>query len=199
MNERAPDQRPQGSPPGGPGQSTAAVATRPATAGDDVSVLDLAALIAGAAVAAVHLRRTGAGTDDAAPAFLFWLAFAGITISASGPLVALTRRLKRTPARDTGWGERLWVILGLPWLATALLRNLSWAPPGSRTLYDPAVLLAVSAACACAFILVWKHWVGPAALIERDDALPRWSERLGVFLGVTWPLQYGFAMIAVSL
>jgi hypothetical protein len=196
-------QRPVESSPQTPliGDSNFRVATptsRPAP-GEGVSVLDLAALIAGAAVAAVHLRGTrGTPGDNTAPAFLFWLAFVGITITASGPLVALSRRIKKLPPTKRGWGERLWVLLGTPWIVTAPFRSL----PGSRaadSLYDPAVLISVSGACLAVLLIVWNHWIRPAVSIERDADPPRWSEQVGLVLAVAWPLQYGFAMIAVSL
>jgi hypothetical protein len=167
--------------------------------GTGATVLDLASLTAGAAVAAVHLRDPDVNTPSHAPAFLFWLAFTGIAVTATGPLLAVIQRLRSPPTSGSRWGRRLWVVLGTPWVVTAPLRNVPATPQAAGTVYTPAVLVSVSAACVAVLLIVWKHWIRPGAVAALDEEPLSWTERIGMLLAFTWPLQYGFAMIAVSL
>lgn len=180
--------RPGGSTPQQPGR---------AASGAGVSVLDLTALIMGSAVAAVHLRAPVGESSSARPGFLFWLAFAGVGLTASGPLVYFVRRLKGKLADYPRWGDRLWLILGLPWLLTAPLGSLARSDPARASLYQPAVVVGVGIACLAVLLIVWKNWV-KTQVVDPDAAPARWTERVGMTLAVAWPLQCGFAMILLS-
>src|SRR4051812_1081346 len=91
--------------------------------GDGFSLTDGAALVVGAAVASVHLRavvprdRIGAGWA------LIGIVFAGVALTAAGPIIFLIRRFGRRAAGHPRLGDWLWALLGLPWLVTCALRS----------------------------------------------------------------------------
>lgn len=162
------------------------------------TVLDGAALIVGAAVAAVHFsgvmpgRLTGLGWS------FVWVAFAGVAVTAAGPALFVARRFVRREADYPRAGDATWAVLGLPWLFTALLRAPKGpsAPPGE--LYSTALALGIAATSALALAVVWRRWVSlPKAEADAIAATP-WTNRLGLAVAVTWPLQWGFGLLLLE-
>jgi len=164
-----------------------------------VTMLDGAALVIGAAVASTQVRGvfpdrlTGAGWS------LVWWTFAGIALSAAGPFVFLARRYWRRPPGYPQIGDYLWTILGLPWVLTAPLRtamHVTGAQP------DPFVALALSlgigTASLVALVVVWKTWVlaAPASAVALEP--PAWTDRVGLTLASSFPLQWGFGLVVLG-
>ena len=164
------------------------------------TVLDGVALVIAAAVASVHLRTPvnqamGAGWG------LVWATFAGVVLTGSGPFLFLFRRLIRRPRGYPRPGDRLWAILGLPWVLTAPFRS----SPGPSTLhpstdaYSTALTLGVAASSAAVVVILWKTWMRPHP--QKKPIGPvgsSWTDRLGLALAVTWPLQTGFLLIVLD-
>ena len=85
------------------------------------TLLDGVALVAGAAIASVHLRGGRPARDlPGAGWALIWLTFAGVALTASGPFLRAIRRLSGRPGTPPRLGDRLWALLGAPWVLAAL-------------------------------------------------------------------------------
>jgi hypothetical protein len=171
-------------------------------------VLDITALVIGAAVASVHLRHLIEPGLTAAGWGMVWVTFAGVAISAAGPFVVLVRGvLLRLPGYPRT-GDSLWCLLGLPWVLSGLLR-LAWddgpASGGLRrgvgeTGADASAALlwiGLGAASVVAMGTVWRTWVlaSPAQIQARQSA---WTDRVGLVLSVAWPMQFGFGLVVVG-
>jgi hypothetical protein len=164
-------------------------------AGGGFTVLDGAALVIGAAVASVHIRGAVPAESLGGVGWaLLWITLSGVAVTAAGPFVFLARRYWRRPADYPRLGDWLWLLLGLPWLATAALRTGS-PRAGPSTLYVGALGLGTLVASIAALVAVWKTWVMVPPDDDPDGPRPHWTERLGLVLAVAWPLQCGFAMV----
>jgi hypothetical protein len=162
------------------------------------SVLDGAALVAGAAVASIHIRTVIRGGEPLATAgwLLIGGTFAWVALTATGPFLFLVRGFLRRLAGYPKVGDALWAVLGLPWVLTTLIRA---APPGDpRHRHDLfalwlSVLLAV--ACLIALGVVWHRWVAVSPEEAARTASPPWTNRLGLILAVAWPIQCGAGLV----
>jgi hypothetical protein len=168
------------------------------------TLLDGAALVIGAAVASVHMREVVTNTKYLRPLdwALIWLTFTGVALSAAGPFEYLARRYVRRPAGYPRIGDRLWVLLGSPWLLTALFRPATPAgATGARGLYDLyrfSLWLAIGASSLISLAVVWRTWVvAPPGHGLRDGPSP-WTERVGLALAIAWPLQFGFGLVVAE-
>ncbi len=165
------------------------------------TLLDGIALVIGAAVASVHLR-------DAIPRGvtplgwgLVWPTFAGVGLSAAGPFVFLERRFGKRPDGYPQMGDWLWAILGTPWVLTAFLRPAPAVSgmPGSLDLYHVCLWSGIAVASLVAIVDVWNAWIKIQPGAKRPDVVRRrWSERVGLALAVTWPLQSGFGLVVAE-
>ena len=174
------------------------------TAGSGFAVLDGVALVAGAAVASVHMRGVLDENLHGAGWLLILIPFAWLGLTAAGPFVYLVRRYARPAPGVPKVGDRLWALLGLPWLLTALIQaNPSQAggvappvTPGSASATILFVGLGVVSLIAQA--VVWATWV--AVTPERATATfsTPWTNRVGLVLAVTWPLQYGLGLVVTG-
>ena len=157
-------------------------------------MLDGAALVTGAAVAAVHFREFTeemAGLDVLGWAFVA-PAFAWLAVTAAGPFVFLVRRVGRRSNEVEGPGDELWMVLGLPWLIAGLLRSVSGnALDAENLLYGNALFVALFAASLFAFRGLLK---------DRSDAAVRrtWADRIGRVLAAAWPLQFGLGLMVTK-
>ena len=169
----------------------------PSDGGGGFTVLDGAALVVAAAVASVHMRSPVRFASGASWG-LVWVAFAGVALTSAGPLVYLVRRYWRRPEGYPGIGDRLWAILGVPWIATAPLRA---ATTGTNPLgaYGRALSVMVAGVCLVVLAALWKVWVhtSPGTRSSRDRPIP-WTERMGMALSVAWPLQCGFLLMVLD-
>jgi hypothetical protein len=162
------------------------------------TVLDGTALVVGAAVAAAHVRRVVPEFTTTPSRYLLALTFLGIALSAAGPLVYVVRRWLRPGPEPQRLGDRLWALLGLPWIATA------WAggthPPleiarSSPDLCTVLLMIGVGLASIVCLASMWAHWIMiPRGRLLDEERAP-WTHRLGMILAVAWPLQFGFTLI----
>ena len=172
------------------------------------SLLDGIALVAGAAIAGVHLKRAAASGLDGAGWVLLWITFAGVALTASGPFLAAIRRLSGRPGTPPRLGDRLWTLLGTPWVLAALPRI---ADAGGRRapvvgsgslpsdLYGFALTSGLGVAMIVAMAVVWSRWVMVApGRVDVEEEGGGWSHRVGLVLGVAWPLQCGLGMIVLG-
>ena len=163
------------------------------------SVLDLAALVMGSAIASIHVMRVIREDLSTGGWIMIGLVFVGVTLTAAGPFVFLARRFARRVPDYPKVGDRLWALLGVPWLASALLKS---AAPGSGPRQEPlfAITLSIGLALVCvtALSVVWSTWVivppEQAARLETGA----WTNRVGLIIAIAWPLQCGLGMIVLS-
>ncbi len=169
-------------------------------AGVGFTLLDAVALVIGAAVGSVHLRgAAGAGLMKGGYV-LFWLTFAGVALTSAGPFLYLGRRYVRRPSGYPLLGDRLWAILGLPWVLTSpLLTSSRGQGPDGLDLYTTGLVIGIGIASLLTLGNVWKHWVAtaPDPAPSEPEHLP-WTTRVGMVLSVAWPVQCGFGMVIAS-
>ncbi len=167
--------------------------------GGGFSLLDGAALVAGAAIASVHvlgIRRA----DLSGPGWIMIaLTFCWVAMTAAGPFLYLGRRFIRWLPNYPKIGDRLWALLGLPWCVTAVLQS---ATPGTEPRHNPlfsaTLIVGLGAVCFTALIVVWCTWVMvPPDQAARVEVAP-WTNRLGLILSIAWPIQCGLGMIVLS-
>jgi len=91
--------------------------------GDGLSVLDGGALVMGSAIASIHVLRIMREELSAGGWIMICLVFGGVTLTAAGPFVFLARRFARREPAYPKIGDRLWALLGIPWLASAVLKS----------------------------------------------------------------------------
>src|SRR3954452_13852085 len=127
--------------------------------GGGFSVLDGAAIVTGAAVASIHIRKV-IRDDLAAPGWvLIWGTFAWVALTASGPFLFLVRRFLRRLPDYPKVGDALWAVLGIPWLLTAVLRSATPnLPPHRDTVFVLALSVGLSLASLTALAVIWKRW-----------------------------------------
>jgi hypothetical protein len=163
------------------------------------SVLDMAAIVMGSAIASIHVLRLTRQDLSAGGWVMICVVFGGVTLTAAGPFVFLARRFARRVQVYPKIGDRLWALLGLPWLAAAILKS---ATPGTEPRYEPlfATTLSVGLAIVCmtALGVVWNTWVMvPPEQAARTETGP-WTNRVGLIVAIAWPLQCGLGMIVLS-
>ena len=127
------------------------------------------------------------------------MVFAGVALTAAGPFVFLARRFARRKPDYPKIGDRLWALLGIPWLASAVLKS---ATPGNEPRYEPlfatTLTVGLGIVCMAALAIVWSTWVmvppEQAAQLETGS----WTNRVGLIIAIAWPLQCGLGMIVLS-
>jgi hypothetical protein len=167
--------------------------------GDGLNVLDGGALVMGSAIASVHILWAMRGDLSGAGWLMMGVTFTWVAITAAGPFIFLARRFVRRLSHYPKIGDRLWALLGIPWLASAVLQS---AAPGSDPRPNPlfAMTLSIGLAIVCliALAVVWSTWVMVSpAQAARIEAAP-WTNRVGLILSIAWPIQCGIAMIVLS-
>jgi hypothetical protein len=167
--------------------------------GGGFSVLDGAALVVGAAIASVHvlgIRRV----DLSGPGWIMIaLTFCCVAMTAAGPFFYLARRFVRQLPSYPKIGDRLWGLLGIPWLATAVVQS---AAPGSEPrqnlLFTTTLSVGLGLACLITLGVIWSTWVMvPPEQAARVEASP-WTNRIGLILAIAWPIQCGLGMVVLS-
>lgn len=173
-----------------------------AAQGSGFSVLDGAALVVGAAVTSLHFRDLPMRTLTPFGWGLLWFLFCGVALTAAGPEIYVVRCHVRRLANYPTVGDRLWALLGLPWLLTAPLhpfrapRGAASTPGNDPLLYGPALWLLICAACLVALAVIWRTWVMAPRRLPAEGTAPRtWTERVGLGLAIAWPLQCGFGLV----
>lgn len=169
------------------------------TGGNGFTVLDGAALVAGAAVASVHVRGALLA-EFAGPGWaLVWLTFAWVSLTAAGPFVFLQRKYVRPSPGYPGVGDCLWGMLGLPWLLTSLVQTTPGG--GDRPSNDPLAVtlsLGLVVVSILATAVVWRTWVMVTPRTASETFSGPWTNRVGLFLSVTCPIQCGLGMVVIG-
>ncbi|CAN5907488.1 hypothetical protein BH23PLA1_BH23PLA1_22440 [soil metagenome] len=186
-------------------RSLSGTVARRSEPGGGWTVLDGAALVIGAAVAAVHLRQ--AVPDGlAGPGWaLMWLSFSGVATTAAGPPVYLFRHLRRRPSSQIRLGDRLWALLGTPWLLAALVRAALPEGPVEvgrsdlMDLYTFGLAIGIGVASILSLGIVWAGWVMvPPGQVPGPEESSPWTHKVGLTLAVAWPLQIGFGLVVLG-
>jgi len=167
--------------------------------GGGFSVLDGAALVVGAAIASIHIL--GVRREDlSGPGWIMIvITFTWLAVTAAGPFIFLARRFARPLADYPKVGDRLWALLGIPWLVTALIQS---ATPGSEQRHNPLFIntlsVGLAVACLIALFVVWGTWVMvPPEQAQRIEGAP-WTNRVGLILSIAWPVQCGLGLVVLS-
>ena len=167
--------------------------------GDGLSVLDGGALVMGSAIASVHILRAMPSDLSGASWFMLGFTFTWVAITAAGPFLFLARRYVRRLSNYPKIGDRLWALLGIPWLASAIVQS---AAPGTdgrpNSLFSMTLSVGLGIVCLIALAVVWSTWVMVSpAQAARIEAAP-WTNRVGLILSIAWPIQCGMAMVVLS-
>ncbi|QDV37249.1 hypothetical protein [Tautonia plasticadhaerens] len=176
---------------------------RVGTSGSGFTLLDGIALVAGAAIASVHLRQaTPGGGLNPAGWVLIWLTFCGVALTASGPFLTLIRRFSGRPRTPARLGDHLWAMLGAPWVVSALSRIVGES--GRRggglpdQLYELALVAGLGAASLVTLAVIWSRWVMVPPGADPETEPSGWTHRVGLGLAVAWPMQCGLGMIVLG-
>lgn len=162
------------------------------------TLLDGAAMIIGAAAASLHFSEatpeglTGLGWG------LLWGAFAGIALTSAGPFLFLARRHVRKLDLYPQAGDRLWAVLGLPWICSALVRPRRSALCTGGELYTGVLTIGLALAILASMVSVFKICLPPVSNKSREVLAPSWTNRVGFALAVAWPLQCGYALLLLG-
>jgi hypothetical protein len=167
--------------------------------GSGFSVLDGVAMVMGSAIASIHTLRVMRGDLTGAGWAMLWLTFAGVAVTATGPFLYLGRRFARRLSDYPKIGDRLWAMLGVPWLLTAVIQS---ATAGSETRQDAFFHLTLSVGlggvCLIALGVVWTTWVMvPPEQAARVEVAP-WTNRVGLILAIAWPIQCGLGLVVLN-
>ncbi len=172
-----------------------------AEAGFGFTVLDGVALVTGSAVASVHIRSVAQfdGPGDWAWA---WCLFSWLSLTSAGPYVFLVRRFFTRPVGYPKLGDKLWAMAGMPWLLAALVRTGDPSGDTVRGQLDPAY-----AGCLCiglALVSFGSVVVLAARYLNVEPSRPRptapttWTDRIGLFLTVAWPIQCAVGLVVMG-
>jgi hypothetical protein len=167
--------------------------------GGGFSVLDGVALVMGSAIASIHSLRVIRGDLTAGGWFLLGMTFTGVAITATGPFLYLARRFARKLPGYPKIGDRLWSVLGLPWLLTAVIQSAaSGTEPRQDSLFTLTLGVGLGLACVIALGVVWSTWVMvPPEQASRVAGSP-WTNRVGLVLAIAWPIQCGLGLIVLN-
>lgn len=167
--------------------------------GGGFSVLDGVAMVMGSAIASIHTLRVMRGDLTGAGWVMLWLTFAGVAVTATGPFLYLARRFARRVADYPKIGDRLWAMLGMPWVLTAVIQSAT-AGTGSRQgpLFMTTLVVGLGIVCLTALGVVWATWVMvPPEQASRVEVAP-WTNRMGLILAIAWPVQCGLGLVVLN-
>ena len=163
------------------------------------SVLDGAVAVTGAAVASVHIRGVMGESLERPGSILIWGCFAWIAVTASGPFLLLVRLYARRMPDYPKVGDRLWALIGLPWILTALIRPAATSGVGHRhDLYAIALSVGLGVVSLIALAVVWGTWVVVSPQQAAQTSSGPWTNRVGLVLAVAWPIQCGIGLVVIE-
>jgi hypothetical protein len=167
--------------------------------GGGFSVLDGVALVMGSAIASIHGLRVIRGDMTVLGWFMLGMTFTGVAITATGPFLYLGRRFARRLPDYPKIGDRLWALLGIPWLLTAVIQSAaSGSEPRQDSLFTLTLSVGLGLACVVALGVVWSTWVMvPPEQAARVAGSP-WTNRVGLILAIAWPIQCGLGLIVLN-
>jgi hypothetical protein len=166
---------------------------------DGFSVSDGAALVMGSAIASVHILGVRRWELSGSGLFMVVMTFTWVALTAAGPFIFLARRYVRRLPRYPQIGDRLWAMLGTPWVATALLQSASpSSEPRHNPLFTTTLSVSLAVACLSTLAVIWSTWVMVSPeQAARVEAAP-WTNRVGLILSIAWPIQCGLGMVVLS-
>lgn len=167
------------------------------------TLLDGIALVAGAAIASVHLREAAPEEELAGAGWvLMWLTFGGIALTASGPFLALIRHFSGRPGIPVRLGDRLWVLLGIPWVLAALSLILvnprREEGPLADQLYEFSLTIGLGLASLITLVMIWSRWIMVPPEAKMVEERCGWTHKFGLTLAVAWPIQCGLGMVVLG-
>ncbi|MDR3635236.1 MAG: hypothetical protein P4L84_15635 [Isosphaeraceae bacterium] len=163
------------------------------------SLLDGVALVSGAAVASVHIRAVVPAELSGFGIVAIWGTFSWIALSAAGPFIFIVRRYVRRAPEYPKVGDWLWALIGTPWLLSAVVRSaVGDARPERNDAVGWGLFVGIAAVSFVALGVVWNTWVVvPPEQAARTASHP-WTNRLGLFLAVAWPVQCGLGLVIIG-
>jgi hypothetical protein len=163
------------------------------------SVSDGAALVMGSAIASVHILGVRHWDISGAGWVMVAVTFAWLALTATGPFIYVSRRYARRLEGYPRIGDRLWALLGIPWLMTALLQSASpSSEPRQSPLFSVTLVGGLAIACGITLAVVWSTWVVVSPeQAARIEAAP-WTNRVGLILSILWPMQCGLGLVVLS-
>jgi hypothetical protein len=164
--------------------------------GGGVTVLDGAALVAGAAVASVHVRDVVPTGPVGSGWAVVLLTFLWVALTAAGPFLFLVRSFVRRLPGYPKVGDWLWAMLGLPWLLAAAVRNVPAASGGE--LVSALLSIGLAGASVVAVGVVWATWVMVSPQKAAETFSAPWTNRVGLCLAVAWPIQCGVGLVVIG-
>jgi len=167
--------------------------------GDGFSVLDGAALVMGSAIASIHILGVRRWDLSGTGWFMVGITFTWVAITAAGPFIFLERLYVRRLSDYPKIGDRLWALLGIPWLATAVVQSASASSePRHNPLFTTTLSVGLAIVCLIALAVLWSTWVMvPPERAAQIEAAP-WTNRVGLILSIAWPIQCGLGMVVLS-
>jgi len=167
--------------------------------GRDINVLDGVALVMGSAIASVQMLRVIRGGLSPAGWIMVWLTFSCVALTAAGPFIFLARRYSRRLPGYPKVGDRLWILLGVPWVIAAFIESVV---PGEDLRHNPlfatTLIISLALSCLIALVVVWGTWVMvPPEQAARIEGAP-WTNRVGLTLAIAWPIQCGLGMVVLN-
>jgi hypothetical protein len=167
--------------------------------GEGFSVLDGAAMVMGSAIASIHTLRVMRGDLTGAGWVMLWLTFAGVAVTATGPFLYLGRRFARRLADYPKLGDRLWAMLGVPWILTAVIQSATAGSEGRQgSLFAMALGVGLGVVSLIALGVVWSTWVMVSPEQAARVEVAPWTNRVGLILAIAWPVQCGLGLIVLS-
>jgi hypothetical protein len=173
-----------------------------AETGVGFTVLDGVALVTGSAVALVHVRVAVPGFDGPGDWAWAWCLFTWLSITSAGPFMYLVRRFFTRPVGYPKLGDRLWAMAGFPWLLAAVVRTGEPSGDLSTGQLDPAYVGCLGIGLALATLVGLPQLAARYLLVDpaRSRPLPptTWTDRIGLFLTVAWPIQCAVGLVVMS-
>lgn len=169
-------------------------------AGEGFSVLDGVAMVMGSAIASIHTLRVMRGDLTGAGWAMLWVTFAGVAITATGPFLYLGRRFARRLPGYPRIGDRLWAMLGVPWLLTAVIQSATTAGTEARqgSLFTMTLAVGLGMVCLIALGVVWTTWVMVSPEQAARVEVGPWTNRVGLILAIAWPIQCGLGLVVLN-
>ncbi len=163
-----------------------------------VSVLDGAAMVMGSAIASIHALRIMRGDLTGPGWVMLWLTFAGVAITATGPFLYLARWYVRRLPEAPGIGERLWAMLGIPWLLTAVIQSATGPAPRQGPLFAATLVVGLGLTSLTALGTVWTTWVMVSPEQAARVEVGPWTNRIGLVVAIAWPIQCGLGLVVLN-
>ena len=169
----------------------------------EFNMLDACSMVLGAAIAGVHVRQTHPESHGLPGWILLAAMFSLVAVTASGPFLYVSKRfLGRPSGKYPLIGDRLWVLWGAPWVISALIES-AWTPSQlSAGRPDPVYVgtlglgLFLTTMVAVPILAARYFWGDPEA--TRWGTRVPWSQRVGLALSATWPIQCGVGLVLMG-